>query len=81
MRVTEEQLQTIFELATELHLSGKLSACNMTTADASRTPIEAIDISITTPSGQVSRWIIEGNGDAAPVTKGRKTHEGTNNII
>ena len=71
MKVTQEQLQAIFELASELHLTGKLTACNLTTADASRTPIDEIDVTITSPS-LITRWIIAANGDVDPVTEGKK---------
>ena len=75
MRVTKEQLQTIFELGSEMHLRGKLTACNMTTAEiakASRRPVDDILVTITDSLGDISEWCIEANGDAAPVTRGRK---------
>jgi len=74
MRVTKEQLQTIFELGSETHLKGKLSARNMTTAEiseSSRRPVDDILVTITDVSGDISEWVIEANGDAAPVTMGR----------
>ena len=67
MRVTQEQLQAIFELASELHLTGKLTAFPLTTADASRTPVDEIEVTITS-SSLISRWIIAANGDVDPVT-------------
>lgn len=75
MKVTKEQLQTIFELGSEMGLKGKLSACNMTTAEiaeSSRRPVDAIQVTITDSLGDISQWVIEANGDAAPVTRGKE---------
>ena len=72
MRVTEEQLQTVFELGSEMRLKGKLSACNMTTAEiaeSSRRPVDAIQVTIIDALGDISQWVIEADGDAAPVTR------------